>query len=124
MQQQPVDETHGLPQRLGEIDEQHHARVRRAVPGLVLVGVVEDHGFAFTPVVDVLLDADAELPARLRHDQAETEPQHAIVRPAMRRQICLPGSRIENIAVIRPGMFWQTRHVSGHTLILLAEQEP
>ena len=31
MQEQPVEETLGLPQRLGEIDEQHYARVRRAV---------------------------------------------------------------------------------------------
>ena len=76
-----------MPQRLDEIDEQHDARVRRAVPGLVLIGVVENHRFAFPPAIDVFLDADAQFLARLRHDQAEMQPQHAVIGPAMRRQV-------------------------------------
>jgi len=44
------------------------------VPGLVLVGVIEDHCLTLTPTVDVVFDANAELLARLGHDQSEMQP--------------------------------------------------
>src|SRR6185437_8055787 len=66
MQQQPVHEITRETHRLDEIDEQHHSGMRRAVPGFVLIGVVENNRFAFAPAVSLGVDADTEMFARLR----------------------------------------------------------
>ena len=71
MQQNPVDDIGREAQRLSKIDEQNHACMWRIVPGFVLIGVIEYHRFAFTPAIDVVLDADSKLFARLWYDQAE-----------------------------------------------------
>src|SRR5262249_38780027 len=42
MKEEPVDQIGGKTQRFPEIDEQDHARIGRVVPGLVLIGVIEN----------------------------------------------------------------------------------
>jgi hypothetical protein len=60
VQQKPLDHTGGKPQRLPEIDEKHDPRVRRAIPGLVLLGVIENDNLALAPAVDFVPEPDAE----------------------------------------------------------------
>src|SRR5215470_14165167 len=57
-EQQPVQEAGGEAQRPLEIDEQHHAQVSGLVPGLVLVGIVEDQRPPFFPVPAFWSDAE------------------------------------------------------------------
>src|SRR5688500_18795792 len=75
-EQQPVQGTGGEAQRLLEIDEQHHAQPGGLVPGLVLVGIVEDECLTLLPVAPLGPDADRESLARLGDDQAEMQAQH------------------------------------------------
>jgi len=42
MKEEPVDQIGGKTQRFPEIDEQDHARIGRVVPGLVLIGIIEN----------------------------------------------------------------------------------
>ena len=78
----PIDEIGGQPQRFPEIDKKHHARVLRAIPRLVFVGIIENHNLPLAPAVDFVLDPDAEHLAWLRHDQSKVEPQHGRYFPA------------------------------------------
>ena len=57
------------------------------VPGLVLVGVIKDQSLAFLPALDLLPNPHPKLILRLRHDQAQMKPKHAIVRTTMGRKV-------------------------------------
>ena len=56
---------------------------------------------------------DAELILGLGDEQPEVVSQHALVRDRVCGGMCLPGDRIENIAVSMPGMLSTRRVVSG-----------
>jgi hypothetical protein len=54
--------------------------VRRAIPGLVLIGIIENDDLALAPPVHFVFDPDAEHVAWLRNNQTEMKPQHSVVR--------------------------------------------
>ncbi len=87
MQQHPVDQIGREPQRLDEVDEQHHTQLAGVVPDLVVIGVVEQQRLALVPVADFVADADFQLVLGAGDDQAEMQPQHAVVGSAMRRDV-------------------------------------
>ena len=77
----------GEAERLGEVDEEDDPHFVAVVPGLVLIGIVEDQRPALLPVADAVGDADADLVGMVRHDQPEVETKHAVVGAAVRRQV-------------------------------------
>src|SRR5690242_20386228 len=85
--EEPIDEIGRETQRLHEIDEQHHPRLVGMVPGLVLIGIVENNDLALAPMADLVLHPDRDLVARLGHDEAEMQSEHTIVGTAVRRQV-------------------------------------
>src|SRR6202521_3989845 len=93
IEQEPVDEIRREAHRPDEIEEQHDPRALRSIPRLVLEGIVEHHGLPFPPVVELLIDADRALLARLRHLEAKMQPQHAVIRHVVRRDVF---SRLQN----------------------------
>src|SRR5712692_1190828 len=58
----------GAEFRVPDLEEQNHPRLARAVPGLVLHGVVEHPGLALDDLARVVADAQAAI---LRHDQRQ-----------------------------------------------------
>src|SRR5262249_50155290 len=78
-----VDQIGGKTQRFPEIDEQDHARIGRVVPGLVLIGVIENDNLTLPPAVNLVFDTNTEPLARLGDDQPKVQPQHTIVWTAM-----------------------------------------
>jgi len=123
MQHEPIDEIGRETQRLMEIDKQHDARLRGAVPGLMLVRIIKDECFALLPVTDLSADPNGQLVARFRHDQAEVQSQDPLYGPRCGLRY-LPGSKMENMTVIRPGILRMIRHVSGHSAIACSEVRP
>ena len=91
MKEEPVDQVGGKTQRFPEIDEQDHARIGRVVPGLVLIGIIKNDNLTLAPAVDLVFDTNTEPFARLGDDQPKVQPQHTIVRTAVRgRQNACP----------------------------------
>src|SRR5207245_2498122 len=80
---QPVDRRLREGQRAKHIDEEHHTRLVRLVPDLVVERVVEDQAAALLPMADVLADADAARLLLARDDQAEVIAQHPLVGAAV-----------------------------------------
>ncbi len=70
--------------RVPDVDDQHDARARAAVPGLVLVGVVEYDRVAFAPFV--LLAADDER-AVLRNDERQVTDDARVGDAAVRQDM-------------------------------------
>src|SRR5262245_19402606 len=70
MKEEPVDQIGGKTQRFAEIDEQDHARVGRVVPGLVLIGVIENDNLTHPPAVNLIFDTNTEPFAGLGNDQS------------------------------------------------------
>src|SRR5215475_10602209 len=69
MKEEPVEQIGGKPQRFPEIDEQHHARLGRIVPGLVLIGIIENDNLTLPPTIDLIFDTNTELFTRFGDDQ-------------------------------------------------------
>src|SRR6202051_3354530 len=61
VQDQPVEEIGREAERLDEVDEEDDPHLVAMVPGLVLVGVVEDQRLALLPMADAIGDADGDL---------------------------------------------------------------
>jgi len=87
MKEEPVDQIGEKMRRFPEIDEQDHARVGRVVLGRVIIGVIENDNLLLPPAVDLVSDTNTEPFARLANDQPKVQPQHTVVRTAMRGQM-------------------------------------
>src|SRR5260221_2943200 len=85
-EQRPIQHVGWKSQGLDEIDEQDHARLAGLVPGLMLVGIIEDQHATLAPGAQLGSDADRQSLAGLRNHEAEMEPQHAVIGAPMRGQ--------------------------------------
>lgn len=68
-QQKPNEQTGGKPLRFPEIDEKHDSGLRRAIPGLVLIGVVK-MTTSPSPAVHFVFALMAMDPAQSDRDEA------------------------------------------------------
>ena len=109
---QAVQPRNRCSQRPDHVDEQHDAPVVGVIPRPMRIGVVEEEALTLPPVSYHTTDLDTAAVGGIRHEQTEVISQDPPVRAA-KSGIRLCGERMENIAVVMPGIASTIRAVSG-----------
>ena len=94
-----VEDPKGETERTVERDEEDDPHPICVVPDLVPERIVEDEAFALLPMVDVAVNRDANLVARLGDDEPQVVTHDAAVRAAVLTDVL---ARLENGKESRP----------------------